>query len=479
MIVEVMASTSIVPSMLMSTESCVAFMQLFAASKLIQPRATSKTSPLITVLRAGANDDPYPYGVDGREVFSSERRRKLVDRTNVYNTYSSPTRPFAESSLDLEAALEEEVCYLGELPGTDDRSCFAPGRGTTAVRRRGASGFVRLPSRAVDLVLRYLPILMPLVAYTTYEPTAQAFNAVVEVISGNSWVAVDGGQYQATIITPAINGLVVPSIALLFATLTSTTINTLRQRQLQIGTSLNTEANDLRMLSTMIDSLPPELRRTKNHLREYLVQYASRVMAESRPGITHDYQMFIGLMDTEMNGFLLMWNKLSMLSHGTSYVDTYLPVANYTVDESLFLPYQRQLSLTQHQRRSITPFLPPAVLLETYGAVTRLRQERSKRLSALQSTYPVLHYVLLALLAGSICTAFLMETNQELLIFLSAIQLRILWSMLIGTFSALAVVNYDMREPFQGNYNVDISADQFYTIREAIQATIQMDGGGE
>jgi hypothetical protein len=34
---------------------------------------------------------------------------------------------------------------------------------------------------------------------------------------------------------------------------------------------------------------------------------------------------------------------------------------------------------------------------------------------------------------------------------LSAIQLRILWSMLIGTYSALAVVNYDMRDPFRGS----------------------------
>lgn len=78
-----------------------------------------------------------------------------------------------------------------------------------------------------------------------------------------------------------------------------------------------------------------------------------------------------------------------------------------------------------------------------------------------------------------------METNIDLLIFLSAIQLRILvgaivlfciifraypshkslnsdlqWSMLIGTFSALAVVNYDLVDPFMGSYNVVSSVDQ-------------------
>jgi hypothetical protein len=157
------------------------------------------------------------------------------------------------------------------------------------------------------------------------------------------------------------------------------------------------------------------------------------------------------------------------------YVDTMLPASNYSVSQDHFEPYQKQLGMTQRQRQTITPFISPNIFSEVYDALTRLRNERSTRLSALQSTYPALHYVILSLLGGSICTVFLMETNQELLIFLSAIQLRILWSMLIGTFSALAVVNYDMRDPFRGSYNVAVSVDQFYTIREALRATMQMD----
>jgi hypothetical protein len=48
-----------------------------------------------------------------------------------------------------------------------------------------------------NLVLRYTPILMPILAYSTYELTAQLFNSVVELISNNNWVAVDGGAYQS------------------------------------------------------------------------------------------------------------------------------------------------------------------------------------------------------------------------------------------------------------------------------------------
>lgn len=391
---------------------------------------------------------------------STGRRRKLVDRSNIYPVDTSGTSP---KSLFVEDE-EEELCYLDDLPGTDvGQSCFVSSTTPLSTNNNVDDNEefpspslslpfnTRIPPLAMDLTLRYLPFIMPILAYSTYEPTARTFNRMVEFISDNNWIAVDGGQYQAEIITPAINGLVVPSLALLFATLVNNTINTLRQRQLQIRTSLNTEANDLRVLATILDSLPPQLRKAKNHLREYLIQYASRVIAESKPGLSIESHLYIGSMDIELNGFLRMWNGLSMGSYGTMYIDTYLPASNYTIDQKEFDPYQHQLSITPEERQTVAPFMSNYIFSETYDALNRLRKERSIRVSALQLTYPMLHYVILALLATSICTVFLMETNQDLLLFLSAIQLKILWSMLIGTFSALGVVNYDMIDPFRGS----------------------------
>lgn len=329
----------------------------------------------------------------------------------------------------------------------------------------------------VDVLLRVIPIVMPILAFSTYVPTANIFHEFVDWLSDNTWVQVDGGQYQAQIITPAVNGLVVPSMALLFATLTSNTINTLRLRQMQIRTSLNTEANDLRMLVTMVDSMPKTQDGTaalKNHLRQYLVQYSSRIIAESNPGLSTGIDR-LKSMDNELNGFLTILNSLSQASYATQYIDTYLPASNYTIDQSVFNNYDRQLGLDARQRQILIPFVSPNLLSETYGALNRLRTERSTRLAVLQSTYPVLHYVILLLLSASICLAFLMETNIDLLIFLSAIQLRILWSMLIGTFSALAVVNYDLVDPFMGSYNVVSSVDQFYNIRDSILATMKLE----
>ena len=198
------------------------------------------------------------------------------------------------------------------------------------------------------------------------------------------------------------------------------------------------------MISVMVDSIPNELRDTKNRLRLYLIQYATRVMRESEPGLSFDNQKLMGSIDSEINGFLRVVNSMGIGQYSTMYVDTMLPAAEYSIDEDRFGLVENELSLSSQQRQISSPFLPPYVFSEIYDALTRLRHERSVRLSALQSTYPPLHYAILALLGCSICGVFLMETNQNVLIFLTAIQLRILWAMLIGTFSSLAVVNYDM-----------------------------------
>ena len=293
--------------LLVREEPCVAFRQLYTTSS--SWAKTKMYSPLS--LRASIGDLP-DTGKSLDEESNNPITSLLVDRSSVYIMNTSPDSVSSNlalnfsiapnSSLNLED--EEELCFLDDIPVTDaGQTCFVSDSSSlssddNSLKFLASLPFnTRIPPTVVDLILKNLPFIMPVIAYFTYEPTAKIFNGMVEIISSNNWVAVDGGQYQATIITPAINGLIVPSIALLFATLMSNTINTLRQRQLQIRTSLNTEANDLRMLSTMMDSLPAELRGVKNHLREYLIQYASRVVAESRPGLTIDLQMIIGSMD--------------------------------------------------------------------------------------------------------------------------------------------------------------------------------------
>ena len=68
--------------------------------------------------------------------------------------------------------------------------------------------------------------LTPLVSFLT----SQVIN-FIDV--SRTWVPVDGNQYQIAILTPTIIGIVVPTIAILFGTLVSMSVSTLRQRQVK------------------------------------------------------------------------------------------------------------------------------------------------------------------------------------------------------------------------------------------------------
>jgi hypothetical protein len=115
-----------------------------------------------------------------------------------------------------------------------------------------------------------------------------------------------------------------------------------------------------------------------------------------------------------------------------------------------------------------------AIVDASFASITRLRTARQERITALHSTYPTLHYWILSILAFGECTGFLMEGNQELLVFLNAIQLKILWSMLVATFVACFTVFFDLLNPFNGGYQVSASVDQLYTIRLALQAESEL-----
>lgn len=119
-----------------------------------------------------------------------------------------------------------------------------------------------------SLLVVGVPAVSPFLAFFSFEYFAKAYSAFSEMLSSNKWVAVDGGAYQAKIIAPAINGLVVPAIALLFATLTSTTITTLRQRQVDVRKAINMEAGELRAVECLLDAIDEGI--VQDQCRDYV-----------------------------------------------------------------------------------------------------------------------------------------------------------------------------------------------------------------
>ena len=66
------------------------------------------------------------------------------------------------------------------------------------------------------------------------------------------------------------------------------------------------------------------------------------------------------------------------------------------------------------------------------SVVSSLNMHRSVRLAALDTVFPPLHWLFLSLLSTSVLTCFLLESDQETILFLDNVQLRLLFTMLVG-----------------------------------------------
>jgi hypothetical protein len=234
------------------------------------------------------------------------------------------------------------------------------------------------------------------------------FHAIVERLSHNQWTPSTEAELdlQTQVITQVVNGPVITSISVLFATLVSTTVSFLHDRQITMKSLFVKQIDELRILHVIFKQMPESLREDAKHLT---YEYMERLVHDER-----EEQTPTDTLDASLRNLLLL--------------------------------FQSQMT----NSRIASPLLETA-----YECVTRIQQAQSNRWMALQTKFPVMHYATLSLLALAICISFLVATDQSLMIF-ESLQVRILWTILIGAFTSLAVVCYDLSSPFVGAYQVSI-----------------------
>ena len=251
-----------------------------------------------------------------------------------------------------------------------------------------------------------------------YEGISKGFHAIVQAASQNNWIPVDGGQLIGDIILPAINGPLLGTIGLLFATLVSTTIGNLYQRQMSISSSIVREVDDLRRLGYLLHSLPEPYRSEAQMELKYFVNAIFEAVND-RSVSDATYR------NVTMSPMFLLLNKVS---------DDVERKDNLVVSGN--------------------------ILGEGYELVRRINDQRTNIAVLLRPAFPTLHYVNLLVLASCICLVFLIETDRDLIFFLAGFQLRLLWSILIGIFAMMASVIFDLESPFSGSYNVSAFFNQ-------------------
>ena len=141
-------------------EPCVAFIQPPPSTSTTYYTINTRTLSLLPPLHGykGGDDDKYNHDYYSRQSsFSTERRRKLIDRSNVYNIYSS-----TDSMMQLEEE-EKELCYLDDIPGTNaGQTCFVSDSSSLSSDPTFLASLpfdTRIPPTTIDQALRYIPIV--------------------------------------------------------------------------------------------------------------------------------------------------------------------------------------------------------------------------------------------------------------------------------------------------------------------------------
>ena len=274
-----------------------------------------------------------------------------------------------------------------------------------------------------------LPPIVAVLSFQTFTWVAKAFVALVNFMTkqfGGLWYH---GNSQGELIVTVLNGPLLGVCEFLFGTLTAMTIDNLYQRQLSIRESLVNQVEELRQLALLIASLPePYQSQAIGHLRSYLNQ-------------------------------VLRYDTLSSLDHRASRGGGILLTALTRIRQVGMDPLTKLVNdmLYANNKNKSGEVVPDTLLGQMHSSITRINAFRGSVTTALQTRLPVVHYWNLASLAVFVAILFLLQVEQDVTLFLSSIQVKFLWSMLISLYTLIGCVLYDLATPFSGTYRVFVS----------------------
>jgi Protein of unknown function (DUF4239) len=143
-------------------------------------------------------------------------------------------------------------------------------------------------------------------------------------------------------------------------------------------------------------------------------------------------------------------------SNAHPYIESVLPLLlQWSNEQALWQEMKKQERRPSYNAVAQYPETAGIIISQVQVTLHRIMSERGKRWTALQTApFPKVHYQTLTLLALSIVVSFLVATAQAESIFLRGMPVRVLWSVLLTSFTALGCVCFDLAKPFGGAYHV-------------------------
>lgn len=286
-----------------------------------------------------------------------------------------------------------------------------------------------------------LALAVPVTGNLVYGDVAKFVrNAVAE---GTIPIAVEGTQFATELLRPTINGVLVPATAITLGTLLATTVNVLRQRQVDMRACATKEVCEIRLLRQAIFGMFG----TAQHA-------GRRRQALQR---LHDYS--VGLVGETTAGAYARLDAQRAEGHPG-------PIAELEVIAAMLHGVDGAAASRQY-----------SVDIATHS-LTMLNVHRSERIAALLSGFPTIHWAVLGLLSTSIVFLFLIDSNQDVTQFLNSNlgevssgsnQLRDGFTLLLAAFSATGVLCLDLADPFRGPTTINSASVQLDLVRRVLQ----------
>lgn len=282
------------------------------------------------------------------------------------------------------------------------------------------------------LMAAYLPALL---AFMSWENISYGLSSFIEAFG--SVPSADGNQFRTSLLTPTITGVVVPVIAIALASLISTTVNVLRERQVNLRAFVNKEACELRLLRRAVFGMFGTRQHAGRRARSLALVcgYVEQVITECHDGAID------GLGDLQLSGGISA-NELDRLSGMLHGVDG----AAASRQGSVELADDMIVSLNGH---------------------------RSERVALLLSGFPVIHWGVLFGLCLNICIAYLLTSNQQVLQYLNSIQLRFLFGVIVGICSGTGALCWDLSDPFRGTFSIEGASTQLADLRVCLREDVR------
>ena len=281
----------------------------------------------------------------------------------------------------------------------------------------------------------------------------------------------DGGKKQVELLQPVINGVILPAVSIALGTLSATTINSLRDRQRQLRACLHKEACLLDLLLSGTLTIFDGRRRTdeRRSALTLLKFYCLRLITESTARF--DFDAVSRTEPPTPSSALLCACSTALRPFETLSIP---PASRWPSTKVRWRGLSAPAAPTLEVMRRRTSRSPASKLASRppSSLASRTRQFnmqinskelmmiRSEQLSLLQTSFPLEHWACMCLLGVSVVLCFLIETDEKTLQFLDLLQLRVIFTILIGALSGIASICVDLNDPFRGSFRITQSSAQ-------------------